>query len=84
MPHPALNFGVQSWCFRHFKDNPTVADKVKEIGVSSIELCGVHADFDQPKGFAQVVKTYKDKGVDIVSLGAVSYTHLTLPTIYSV
>lgn len=73
MPHPALNFGVQSWCFRHFKDNPTVADKVKEIGVSSIELCGVHADFDQPKGFAQVVKTYKDKGVDIVSLGVQTF-----------
>lgn len=74
MNRPALNFGVQSWCFRHYKDNPTVADKVKEIGVSSIELCGVHADFADPSGFSDVVKTYKDKGVDIVSIGVQTFT----------
>ena len=74
MNHPALNFGVQSWCFRQTKDNPAVADKVKQIGVSSIELCGVHADFADPAGFADVVKTYGDKGVKIVSLGVQDFT----------
>ena len=34
----ALEYGVQSYCFRHFSNNVEVAKKVKEIGVDSIEL----------------------------------------------
>ncbi len=74
MPSPAMNFGVQSYCFRHFKDNADVAGKVKEIGVSSIEVCGVHADFNDPAGFAKHIKTYRDAGVGIVSLGVQTFT----------
>ena len=29
----ALDYGVQSFCFRNFKDNADVAGKVKEIGL---------------------------------------------------
>jgi hypothetical protein len=46
----ALDYGVQSYCFRHFKDNADVAQKVLEIGVKSIEVCAVHADFNDPEG----------------------------------
>ncbi len=53
----ALDFGVQSYCFRNFKNNADVAQKVREIGVDKIELCGVHADFNQPSAFKDVVKT---------------------------
>ncbi len=69
----AMNFGVQSYCFRNFKDNKEVAQLVKKIGVSSIELCGVHADFDKPEAFKDVVKIYEDAGVKIVSLGVQTF-----------
>jgi sugar phosphate isomerase/epimerase len=65
----ALDFGVQSYCFRDFKDNQDVASKVLEIGVNKIELCGVHADFHKPAAFKDVVKIYQDAGVSIVSIG---------------
>lgn len=70
----ARNFGVQSYCFRHFKDNPTVAGLVKKIGVSSVEVCAVHADFNDPAGFNDVVKIYSNAGVDIVSIGVQTFT----------
>jgi sugar phosphate isomerase/epimerase len=74
MPSPAQNFGVQSYCFREFKDNAKVASMVKEIGVDSIEVCAVHADFEDPEGFKDIVKIYKDAGVDIVSIGVQTFT----------
>ena len=73
MPRPSLDFGVQSWCFRHFKDNATVAEKAKAIGVDAVELCGVHADFEDPQAFKEVTKTYRDAGVRIVSIGVQTF-----------
>jgi sugar phosphate isomerase/epimerase len=72
----ALDFGVQSYCFRNFKDNKEVAKKVKEIGVSSIEICAVHANFNDTAGFKDVVKIYKDAGVKVVSLGVQTFKGL--------
>ncbi len=72
MPGP-LDFGVQSYCFRHFKDNATVAQKVRALGLDKIELCAIHADFNQPDAFPEVVATYRDAGVAIVSLGVQLY-----------
>lgn len=65
--------GVQSYCFRGFKDNARVAQLVKEIGVSAIELCGVHANFDDPAGFSDVLKVYDDAGVKVVSIGVQTF-----------
>lgn len=64
-----LDFGVQSYCFRHFKDNQDVARMVREIGINKIELCAVHADFNDPSGFQSVADLYRDAGVQIVSIG---------------
>ena len=61
--------GVQSFCFRNFKDNAKTAELVKECGLSKIELCGVHVDFDDPATFGGVIETYRDAGVEIVSIG---------------
>lgn len=69
----SLDFGVQSYCFRHFKDNATVAQKVRGIGLDKIELCAVHADFNQPENFQQVVDIYKKEGVSIISLGVQTF-----------
>ena len=71
-----IDFGVQSYCFRAFKDNAVVARKVREIGLDSIELCAVHADFDKPEAFDEVVATYKNDGVSILSLGVQTFDGL--------
>lgn len=63
------NFGVQSFCFREFKDNADVARKVRQIGVERIEVCRVHANFADAAAWKQIVQTYKNEGVSIVSLG---------------
>ena len=69
-----LDFGVQSYCFREFKDNAVVAQKVRQIGVDKIEICGVHADFSKPDAFKDVVKIYNDAGVSVISLGVQTFT----------
>jgi len=71
---PSLQLGVQSYCFRHFKDNAVIAEKVRAIGLDRIELCAVHADFNNPEAFASVVETYRKAGVAIVSLGVQTFT----------
>lgn len=73
MPSAAANFGVQSWCFRNFKDNARLAELIKQIGVSSVELCGVHADFEKPDAFKDVVRIHSDAGVQIVSIGVQTF-----------
>ncbi|MEM9251405.1 MAG: sugar phosphate isomerase/epimerase family protein [Planctomycetota bacterium] len=70
----AHDFGVQSYCFRTTKDNAVLAGQVKDLGLDKVELCAVHADFDDPKGFEPIVATYKDAGVSIVSLGVQTFT----------
>jgi sugar phosphate isomerase/epimerase len=69
-----MDFGVQSYCFRDFKDNTDVAKKVRQIGVDKIEICGVHADLSKPDAFKDVVKIYSDAGVSIISLGVQTFT----------
>ncbi len=69
----ALDFGVQSYCFREFKNNAEVAAKIREIGLDQVELCGIHADFHNPAAFGEVVKTYLDAGVAIVAFGVETF-----------
>lgn len=73
MNHIEKNLGVQSYCLRHFKDNQTVAKKVRGIGLENVELCAVHADFSQPESFNAVARIYADAGVRIVSLGVQTF-----------
>ncbi len=62
-------FGVQSFCFREFKDNAEVARKVRQIGVDRVEVCRAHGDFWNKDVWASQVEDYKKEGVKIVSLG---------------
>lgn len=61
--------GVQSFCYREFKDNAKVAELVKEIGLNRIEVCAVHADFNDTAKHAEVIDAYKSAGVQITSIG---------------
>lgn len=63
------NLGVQSYCFRNFKDNKVVAKMVKELGINKIELCGVHVDFLDESKFKDVISIYKEEGIEIYSIG---------------
>ena len=60
---------VQSYCFRNFKDNAQVAQMAAECGFAQIELCGVHADFQDENAFDSVIESYRAQGVEIVSIG---------------
>lgn len=66
--------GLQSYCLRHFKDNAVVAQKAKSMGYDSMEVCAVHANFDEPGSFQAVVDTYRKAGVAIGSLGVQTFT----------
>lgn len=64
------DIGVQSYCFRNFKDNREVAALVRRCGLNKIELCGVHCDFaTESPAWKDAVNIYRDAGVDIVSMG---------------
>lgn len=64
--------GVQSYCFRGFKDNAKVAALVREMGVDRIEICGVHCNFDETATHKAVLDAYKNAGVQIASIGVES------------
>lgn len=73
MTTAATDFGVQSYCFRHFKDNADVAQKVQQIGLDKIEVCAIHADFNDVPAWKNIVKTYNNQGVSIISLGVQTF-----------
>jgi sugar phosphate isomerase/epimerase len=64
-----IKFGVQSYCFRNTKDNAAVAGLVKKIGLDSIEVCGVHVDFQDASSYKAAIDAYVAAGVEIISTG---------------
>ena len=71
----ADSLGVQSYCFRGFKENAKVAELIRQCGLSRVELCGVHADFMNEKEFDGVIETYRKAGVSIVSIGVQGFNN---------
>jgi sugar phosphate isomerase/epimerase len=70
----AMDFGVQSYCFRNFKDNSDVASMVKQIGVNKIEVCGIHSNaFNDVAVWKDEVAIYQNAGVEIVSIGVQTF-----------
>lgn len=61
--------GVQSYCFREFKDHKTIAQMVREAGLDRIELCAVHVNFDESGSFDEIIGIYQEAGVNIGSIG---------------
>lgn len=60
---------VQSWCFRSFKSTPALIEQVKALGLSRLELCGVHANFNDPEASAKVGAELKAAGIEVTSIG---------------
>jgi inosose dehydratase len=69
------DFAVQSYCFRGFKQNAEVAEKVKACGLAAIELCGVHVDFGKPETFEAALQAYRKAGVKIVGIGVEGFAN---------
>jgi len=67
------NLAVQSYCFREFKETANVASKVREIGLDKIEVCAIHANFDQPDAWKEELKIYQDAGISVVSIGVQTF-----------
>jgi sugar phosphate isomerase/epimerase len=68
------DLAVQSYCFRGFKANSEVVEKVKAIGLASIELCGVHVDFANESTFDDIIGLYCKAGVKICSIGVQGFS----------
>jgi inosose dehydratase len=60
---------IQSWCFRNFKSLAEFFPQLKAAGVSSTEVCAIHADFNNPESAASVVSQFNQAGVAIVAIG---------------
>lgn len=58
--------GIQSWCFRTYKETEKIIEALKLCGVDRIELCGVHIDVSNPQ---ETLKLYHDNGIRISSFG---------------
>jgi inosose dehydratase len=65
---------IQSWCYRDFKALPAFFEKLKETGVNSTELCGVHANFNDPTTWPATIDAFKNAGVSIVAIGVENMT----------
>ena len=66
--------GVQSWCFRNFKTPGALIEQVKGIGLSRVEVCAVHADFNNESSFEGTIGQFKSAGVQITSIGVQTFT----------
>lgn len=74
MTSKARDVGIQSYCFREFKDNARIAAMVREIGVDKVEVCEVHANFNDLPGWRGIVDQYKAEGISVVSIGVQTFS----------
>ena len=61
--------GIQSYCFREFKDNVEVSAKIKDLGLTAVEVCRLHSDFSQPDQARKALSVFEENGVSVVSTG---------------
>ena len=73
MVNSSGSIGVQSWCFREFKSTQALLNQIKGLGLSRIELCAVHVDFNDEPSFPHVVEQFKSAGVEISSIGVQTF-----------
>ncbi len=57
--------GVETYCFREFKDNREVIRQMKAAELSHVELCGMHADYSSTAAFDPTLKLYRDAEISI-------------------
>lgn len=65
---------VQSYCFRGEKNNSKVIEMIKAVGLSNVELSGVHVDFSDESIFDEVIDLYHRAGVKTCGLGVQNFS----------
>lgn len=68
------NLAVQSYCFRNFIAIPDLIVQIQALGLTRVELCAVHVDFNKPDSFPAILNQFRDAGIAIPSIG-VQYFH---------
>lgn len=75
-PYAGLRVGVQSYCFRNFKDHDQLREMIHTLGLPSIEMWPGHLAEATPKEeLQQVVADYKNAGINIDACGVVGFTN---------
>jgi len=69
------DLGIQSWCFREFVPLSTLIEQIKSIGLSRVELCAVHVDFNDESIFAPTLTAFHDAGITITSIGVQKFSN---------
>jgi len=70
----ARDVGVQSWSFREFKTPEALCGKLKEVGVTATEVCGVQANFDDASQHDAPIAALKKEGMRVFSIGVQTFT----------
>lgn len=68
------NLGIQSFCFRTVKTARELSPILQELNLNQLEVCAVHADFNDLDSWKQEVDIYRDHGIDIISIGVQTFT----------
>jgi len=61
--------GIQSYCFRGFKEHARVIEGLRACEVDRLEICGVHFNPVEDANAEETLKVYGDAGVVISSFG---------------
>lgn len=69
MKNLVSRLGIQSYCFRGFKDLGEVLTRLKACGVATVELSGVHVNFTTPPAAEAAIAQCRAAGVTIASIG---------------
>ena len=70
----AAQLGIQSYCFRAFKEADKLIEALKACDVDRTELCGLHWQPGQGVSPEELVKTYADAAVIITAFGVHGFT----------
>lgn len=69
-----INLGLQSYCLREFTQKEALVEKLKECGLDTVEICGVHVDFHNSEQVDEIIAYLKENGITINSAGVNSFT----------
>ena len=65
----AARLGIQSWCFRGYKDHPAVITALKACSVNYVEMCGCHLDPLLGDDYGPVLDLYKQNDIALNAFG---------------
>ncbi len=71
---PARDVGVQSWSFREFKTPESLCAKLKEVGATNTEVCGVQVNFDDAAKHDAPIAAFTKEGLRVCSIGVQTFT----------